>query len=71
MTVKSCYSLPAALEQCKEAVIFTKLDFRTLRTLSYFIFVKRFVKEFVRKWKTAFSTSSGHYWVIYHAILAF
>ncbi|KAK1799487.1 hypothetical protein P4O66_007712 [Electrophorus voltai] len=45
--------VPAALEQLREAQLFTKLDLRSVYNLIR-------IREAV-EWKTAFSTSSGHY----------
>lgn len=56
ITVKYPYPLPlvpAALEQLRQAAIFTKLDLRSAYNLI------RIKKE--DEWKTAFSTTNGHY----------
>lgn len=61
VTVKFCYPLPlvpVALEQLREARIYTKLDLRSAYNLIR-------IKE-GDEWKTAFLTTRGHYeyWVM-------
>ncbi|KAL0183731.1 hypothetical protein M9458_019427, partial [Cirrhinus mrigala] len=56
VTVKFCYPLPlvpSALEQLREATIYTKLDLRSIYNLIR-------IKE-GDEWKTAFLTTRGHY----------
>lgn len=51
--VKYPYSLPSSLEQLRLVRIFAKLDLRSCYNLAYI--------HKGDKWKTAFSTTSGHY----------